>query len=52
MIFAVGSTLGPLVSGGAMELWDPYGLNVIIIAAMCPVLALAVYISRSGWRST
>ena len=52
MIFAVGSTLGPLVSGGAMELWDPYGLNVIIIAAMCPVLALAVYIGRSGWRST
>jgi len=43
MVFAVGSTLGPLVSGGAMELWDPYGLNVITIAAMCPVLAFAVF---------
>ncbi|PPR27961.1 MAG: putative MFS-type transporter YcaD [Alphaproteobacteria bacterium MarineAlpha10_Bin1] len=42
MIFAVGSTLGPLVSGAAIDLWDPYGLNVIIVAALIPVLALAI----------
>ena len=42
MIFAVGSTLGPLISGAAIDLWDPYGLNVIIVAALIPVLALAI----------
>ena len=42
MIFAIGSTIGPLVSGSAIDLWDPYGLNVIIVAALFPVLALAI----------
>lgn len=43
MIFAVGSTLGPLIGGGAIDVWDPYGLNVLIIGAFCLVLALAIF---------
>jgi MFS family permease len=42
MVFAVGSTLGPFISGVAIDLWDPYGLNVIMVAALFPVLALAI----------
>ncbi len=42
MIFAIGSTIGPVVSGGAIDAWDPYGLNVIIVAALIPVLTLAI----------
>ncbi len=48
MIFAIGSTLGPLISGSAIDLWDPYGLNVIMVAALFPVLALAIMWGR--WR--
>ncbi|MDP6817989.1 MAG: MFS transporter [Alphaproteobacteria bacterium] len=52
MIFAVGSTLGPVISGGAIDLWDPYGLNVIIIAALGLVLGLAVVLALRRWRDT
>lgn len=51
MIFAGGSTLGPLIGGGAIELWDPYGLNAVFIGAFCLVLALALFLGlrrRSG----
>ena len=43
MIFAVGSTVGPLIGGAAIDVWDPYGLNVLIIGAFCLVLALAIF---------
>ena len=51
MILAVGSTLGPLIGGAAIDVWDPYGLNVVIIGAFCLVLALALFLGirrRSG----
>ncbi len=44
MILAIGSTLGPLIGGGAIDVWDPYGLNVLIIGAFCLVLALAFFL--------
>ncbi|HJN59885.1 MAG TPA: MFS transporter [Alphaproteobacteria bacterium] len=52
MFFAVGSTLGPVIGGGAIDLWDPYGLNVIIIAALGLVLGLAVVLALRRWRDT
>ena len=51
MIFAVGATLGPLISGGAIAVWDPYGLNAVFIGAFGVVLALALFLfiwRRSG----
>ena len=44
MILAIGSTLGPLIGGAAIAVWDPYGLNVLIIGAFCLVLALALFL--------
>lgn len=52
MILAAGSTLGPLIGGGAIALWDPYGLNGVIIGAFCLVLALALYLGWRRWRGT
>ena len=51
MILAGGSTLGPLIGGGAIELWDPYGFNVLIIGAFCLVPLLGFFLAirrRSG----
>ena len=51
MILAGGSTLGPLIGGGAIELWNPYGLNAAFIGAFCLVVALALFLGlrrRSG----
>ncbi|MEE8172690.1 MAG: MFS transporter, partial [Alphaproteobacteria bacterium] len=45
MFFAVGATLGPLIGGGAIAVWDPYGLNAVFIGAFCLVLALALYLA-------
>ncbi|MDA0228682.1 MAG: MFS transporter [Proteobacteria bacterium] len=44
MILAIGSTIGPLIGGGAIDIWDPFGLNVLIIGAFCLVLALALFL--------
>jgi MFS family permease len=45
MILAGGSTLGPLMGGGAIELWDPYGFNVLIIAAFSLVILLGLFLA-------
>jgi len=50
MVVAVGSTLGPLIGGGAIDIWDPYGLNVLLIGAFCLVLAVAAFLG-TRWRS-
>lgn len=42
MTYAAGSTLGPAVSGGAIDAWDPFGLNLVIIGGFGLVLALAL----------
>ncbi len=42
MTLAVGSTFGPLIGGGAIEAWDPYGLNLVLIGAYGLVLAVAL----------
>ena len=44
-------SLGQSIGGGAIELWDPYGLNAVFIGAFCLVLALALFLGlrrRSG----
>ena len=33
MIFAIGSTLGPIASGYIMRLWDPHGLILVLVIA-------------------
>ena len=52
MTLAVGSTFGPLISGVAIEAWDPYGLNLVIIGAYCMVLGLAMVLSIRRRRDT
>ena len=52
MMLAVGSTFGPLISGVAIEAWDPYGLNLVIIGAYCMVLGLAMVLSIRRRRDT
>ena len=52
MTLAVGSTFGPLIGGGAIEAWDPYGLNLVIIGAYCMVLALALVLGIRRLRDT
>jgi MFS family permease len=52
MFFAVGSTLGPVVSGGAIDLWDPWGLNVVIIASLSLVSGLALILAVRRRRGT
>lgn len=50
MILAVGSTSGAVISGALMRLWDPYGLNLVLIAAfgLTVVTASARRLSRRG----
>jgi len=52
MTLAVGSTFGPLIGGGAIEAWDPYGLNLVIIGAYCMVLVLALVLGIRRLRDT
>jgi MFS family permease len=33
MILGLGSTVGPVLAGGAMRLWDPHGLTLVIVGA-------------------
>jgi MFS family permease len=45
MVLAVGSTLGPLISGGAVDAWNPYGLNLVIIGGYGLVLTVAAILT-------
>lgn len=51
MIFAVGSTAGPIVGGIAISLWDPYGLNMVIIGSFV-LVCLASILVRSTKRTS
>ena len=33
------------MGGGAIELWDPYGFNVLIIAAFSLVILLGLFLA-------
>ena len=52
MTLAVGETFGPLIGGGAIEAWDPYGLNLMIIGAYCMVLVLVLALNIRRRRDT
>jgi MFS family permease len=45
MIYSAGSLIGPPIGGGAMDLWDPHGLPVVVGGA----LFLLVVISGIAW---
>lgn len=44
MIFAIGSTAGPVVGGLAITLWDPYGLNMVIIGSFLMVCLTSIFL--------
>ena len=52
MILAAGATLGPLIGGGAIEAWDPYGLNAVIIGAFSIVVLVALILGIRRLTST
>ena len=41
MIYSAGSLAGPPIGGGAMDLWDPHGLPVVVGSALFLVVAIA-----------
>ena len=45
MIYSAGSLIGPPIGGGAMDLWDPHGLPVVVGGS----LFLLVAISGIAW---
>jgi MFS family permease len=49
MILAVGSTSGAMVSGALMRIWDPHGLNIVLIMAF-GMTVLTATLRRFGGR--
>jgi len=50
MILALGSTSGPMIGGALMRLWDPQGLNIVLVVGfgLTVVTALFLRLSRRG----
>jgi len=51
MIFAIGSTTGPIVGGIAITLWDPYGLNMVIIGSFLLVCLTCMFFRNTKLTS-